>query len=585
MIPNIPSDNIANYIGSLWRGWSDERNVWLNRTTEVRQYLTAPDTTYTEVGSLPWKNKTCVPKLTQIYDNLLAQYVSALFPTDWFAFQGNTAKDQEKKSYTEAYLDAKLYQSGFKSLAREQLIPDWITYGVVCGGVHHVHEKTTSVVDGEEVTKYYGAKGFRVSPYDYVIDPRASSFEESPFIHRRVITIPELKKEMETITNIKYEEDVINNLVGTRGYIRDNEDSLKESNLTVDGFSSLREYFDSGYVEVLTYWGDFYDSSTDTMYYNQSIAVVDKMFILYNIANPMPNGKKPFSFSSWRPRPDNLYGQGALEQLVGMQYRIDHLENLKADVFDLIAHPPVVVTGDPTEDFEWEPGSVYYAGTEGGVSVLAPNAAALQSDMYIDKYMLWMEENAGAPKQSAGHRTPGEKTAFEVGVLDSGGKKMFVEKVGHFEDTFLRSFLENFYVLTATNFNMNDIIRVFNDDVGAYQIVEVTKEQVLADGTFMPQGSKHYERKGRVLQEAQQVLGVVASNPALAQHLSGMDVLATIEREMGLERQDWFQEFKAIVDQLDGQAVAQMHQKELQQMTGEGNANMQPTAEGATGTQ
>lgn len=573
MIPNFPTDNIANHIKALWRGWADERQEWLNRTTEVRQYLTAPDTTYTEVGSLPWKNKTCIPKITQIYDNLLAQYVSALFPTDWFAFQGHTKKDQDKRAYTEAYLQKKLEQSGFKELNREQLLPDWIVYGVACVGVHHVHETTTSLVDGEELTKYYGAKGFRVSPYDYVVDPKANSFKESPFIHRRVVTIPELKREMETITNIQYNENVIEKLVGARGYVRDNEDSLKESNLNVDGFSTLREYFDSGYVEVLTYWGDYYDASTGEMYYNQSIAIVDGMFVLYNVPNPMPNGNRPFNFSTWRPRPDNLYGQGPLEQLVGMQYRIDHLENLKADVYDLVAHPPVVVTGEPTEDFEWEPGSVYYAGTEGNVQVLAPNAAALSADMYIDRYMLWMEENAGAPKQAAGHRTPGEKTAFEVGVLDSGGKKMFVEKVSHYEDTLIKGFLENFYVLTASNFNMNDIIRVFNDEVGAYQIIEVSKEQVIADGTLLPSGSKHYERKARMLQEAQQVIGMVSSNPALAQHLSGMDVLSTIEREMGLERQAWFQEFKAVIDQLDGQAVAQMHQQELQQMTGGGQPN------------
>ena len=43
--------------------------------------------------------------------------------------------------------------------------------------------------------------------------------------------------------------------------------------------------------------------------------------------------------AGWRPRPDNLYAMGPLDNLVGMQYRIDHLENLKSDVFDQIAYP------------------------------------------------------------------------------------------------------------------------------------------------------------------------------------------------------------------------------------------------------
>jgi hypothetical protein len=76
-----------------------------------------------------------------------------------------------------------------------------------------------------------------------------------------------------------------------------------------------------------------------------------------NEENPSWLGKCPIFHAGWRERPDNLYAMGPLDNLVGMQYRIDHLENLKADVFDQIAYPILKIRGD-VEDFDFEPGLV-----------------------------------------------------------------------------------------------------------------------------------------------------------------------------------------------------------------------------------
>lgn len=46
-------------------------------------------------------------------------------------------------------------------------------------------------------------------------------------------------------------------------------------------------------------------------------------------------GKTSIVHAGWRYRPDNLWAMGPLDNIVGMQYRIDHLENLKADAMDL----------------------------------------------------------------------------------------------------------------------------------------------------------------------------------------------------------------------------------------------------------
>src|SRR6185503_20996216 len=89
-------------------------------------------------------------------------------------------------------------------------------------------------------------------------------------------------------------------------------------------------------------------------YRNHIITVVDRHKILNLKPSPSFFGRPPIYHAGWRIRQDNLWAMGPLDNLVGMQYRIDHLENLKADLFDLTAFPPLKVTGY-VEDFEWRP--------------------------------------------------------------------------------------------------------------------------------------------------------------------------------------------------------------------------------------
>src|SRR3546814_6463709 len=75
---------------------------------------------------------------------------------------------------------------------------------------------------------------------------------------------------------------------------------------------------------------------------------------------------------------------GPLDDLVGMQYRIDHLENAKADAFDLMIQPPLKIVGD-VEEFAWGPSAEIYCGEGGDVVELRSeeHTSELQSLMRI----------------------------------------------------------------------------------------------------------------------------------------------------------------------------------------------------------
>ena len=64
----IAQENIAKELAGLYNQWWIQRNSKEAEWRELRNYLFATDTTSTSNSTLPWKNKTTLPKLTQIRD-------------------------------------------------------------------------------------------------------------------------------------------------------------------------------------------------------------------------------------------------------------------------------------------------------------------------------------------------------------------------------------------------------------------------------------------------------------------------------------------------------------------------------------
>lgn len=132
---------------------------------------------------------------------------------------------------------------------------------------------------------------------------------------------------------------------------------------------------------------------------------------------------------------------GPLDNLVGMQYRIDHLENVKADAMDLAVMPPLVISGE-VEQFAWGPNAEIHIDENGSVTELARNVQwVIQADNAIDRLEMRMEQYAGAPREAMGIRTAGEKTAFEVQQLNNAAGRIFQEKTTTFEIELLEKVL------------------------------------------------------------------------------------------------------------------------------------------------
>ena len=225
-------NQLALSLVAMYNTWKLQRDGWEEEKKELRNYIFATDTTSTTNSSLPWKNKTTIPKITQIRDNLHANYMDALFPNDdWLIWEGDDIDSVavEKRKVLEQYTKNKALQSGLRETI-SQLLYDYIDYGNAFGEVIWVNETHIDPVTNEEVTTYMGPKALRISPFDMIFNPTATHFNKSVKFRRYIKSLGEVKKEMKVRTDLQFDEKVFKSLVDLRGYLSTfNREDLEKS--------------------------------------------------------------------------------------------------------------------------------------------------------------------------------------------------------------------------------------------------------------------------------------------------------------------------------------------------------------------
>ena len=563
----ISRETLPRQLAGLYETWRIQRMEKEAEWRELRNYLFATDTTKTTNSKLPWKNKTTLPKLTQIRDNLHANYMDALFPNDnWLKWEGYSldAVTGKKRLAIESYVKNKLRESKFRETV-SQLLFDYIDYGNVFAEVTYVNDVKIDMNTEEETILYRGPKLVRISPFDIIFNPTATSFKESPKFTRYLKSVGELKKDVEKRPDLNYDNAAFNKAMQTRSSISAfrMEDIHKAEAFLVDGFGTLQEYYQSNLIEILEFEGDIYDQVNDRLLENRIVTIIDRSYVIRNIENPSWLGRDSKHHVGWRERPDNLYAMGPLDNLVGMQYRVDHLENLKADALDLTIHPPIQITGD-VEPFVWGPNETIHVPEDGGVQPLNINSAAFQVNNEIGNLLQIMEEMAGAPREAMGIRSPGEKTAFEVQQLQNSAGRIFQHKVNKFEIEFLEPILNTMLEVSRRYADIAEITKVMDNDLGVVDFLSITKEDITAKGKLRPIGARHYAARAQLVQN---MLGLF--NGALGQyitpHISGKRLAALVEEYMGFEQYDFIQENAAIFEQAETQRLVQQVSQSLQE--------------------
>ena len=552
-------DDVATGVVEFWTKMEQERQRLVEKWDEVRSYVFATDTTATTANTSPWKNKTTRPKLTWIHDKLLSEYIRNLIPSDnFFRWMGSPRSNKMKAKAVEHLMTHKLRHPLVqfrKTMA--QCLDDFILFGNAFAGVEYVTITTKKISDGSTEIAFKGARPYRISPMDSAIEPTANSFQDSYFAHGVFKRYEKFFQEIDKNPGLYIKESVEKIKAAiSRNYGEGVLDYIKEKALKIDGVD-FQDAWASGNMHLIEYYGDIYDRKQGRFLPNQHVVVANKTWAIVIRPNDSYTGDKPVVHASWRKRPDNLWGMGPLENIIGLQYRIDHLENAKSDALDYCVYPIRKVTGDSTDlSYPLVPGAEWYVPAQGDVELIYPDPRVLMFESPINAYEREMEEYAGVPRETAGFRTPGEKTAFEVDQLLSHADQHFAEKLLQFESEFIEPLLNLLLELTVRNLTDYEMKSIPEEDMEGWSTL--SPSDLKQDGRLYPIGSKHFKHRETRLQKLQQLFTLGAQ--MAPSHIKPYNALKTIEEESSLEDYG----LVSFGGGLEEQAELQQKQKEIQ---------------------
>lgn len=562
----LEPDQLATRLTERWIQWELLRATKKADWEEVRRYVYATDTTKTSNSRLPWKNKTTIPKLCQIRDNLSANYTATLFPQrKWLIWEANEkdANSTRKRDAITNYMSWVIGQPSFKH-EMEKIILDYIDFGNCFATVEWTDERAEqpdTIQSG-----YIGPSIRRINPLDLNMNPTAENFPSAPKMVRSLVNMGELRELLGRLSSddnkVEYEElwDYLKNV---RAKITSFDgDLIQRDNLyKMDGFSSFRDYLQSDYAEVLTFYGDLYDPINDEFLKNHVITVVDRHKLINKKPNPSFFGHPPIFHAPWRKKQDNLWGMGPLDNLVGLQYRMDHVENMKADIFDLVTFPVLKIKGF-VEDFSWLPGEKIYVDGEGDVEMVVPDVQALQANFEIQNLERLMEEMAGAPKEAMGFRTPGEKTKYEVQRLENAASRVFQNKIKQFEEQIVEPLLNAMLELARRNLTGTTVIKVFDDEFKNASFQALTAQDITGIGRIKPVAARHFAEQADLIQN----ITNLTQSPLWATvqpHFSGIKMAKIVENVFNLEDYEVVTPYIALAEQADAQKQIHALQEQL----------------------
>lgn len=535
-------DYLATAIANKFVAWESARGRWYNNAKETLENLYATSTRDIFNQAKDTDNCTHIPKITQIRDMLITYYLDAMFSlpdyVDWEAYNEESL-DINTKDTLKALMAQMLHDSQFQPTIRE-LVEDYVDYGNAFTTVAMVNE--TLKLESGVANVYNGPKAVRLDPLNVFFDPLAISFEKTPKIIRTIKTLGELVAEAEELPeSAQVYKEALNRALEKRSRIRQavsttNAESIKNDICSIAGCGNWSQYYASDTVELLTFYGDLYDVERNKLYKNSKIVVMDRCSVL--LEEPIKN----FGFNcnifkaGWRDRKDNLWSMSPLDNIKGMQFMVDFLENKRADIFNYISNPMWVTKGDVEMPEYLYPGCHVGVDVDGDFRTISPDATALAADTYVDRYQILMEEMAGTPREAMGFRTPGEKTAFEVSQLNTAASRLFNEKTRKFEMEILEPLLTLMMRMYLSDPTRVTRVKMMNED-GVILFKEVNVQDMAVQGRFIATGSNTYTERARQAQTIMQLYNsAIPSDQLVFNYFNPKVIAKVIAHTTGLDK-------------------------------------------------
>ena len=536
---------------------------------EIDSYLHATDTSMLE-GGTNFDHKTHLPILSELHEDLIAIVYSTLFPHDdwlsWKGFEINAITKQIRQKVL-SYIKQCHSMNGF-NVEMRKVVDDLVRYGNCFGQGYYKNNSMESA--GGMISGYAGPATKRISPYDIAFNPVAKEFSKTPKIIRELLTMGDFYEFVSSASeeDCCISEEELSEIMKRRtGGNNDYSERYKEKQYIPAGFGSIDEYYTSGYIELLWFYGDIFNDTDGTFSKKRCVVVVDRDTVVIDKEELFPAIFK----GSWTPRPDNLWSQGPLDKVVGINYMINHRENSKNDAIDKFTYPDRAYVGDVEEIYDEVTGHTKYIMPEGGsVSDIRPDSTVLTFDNQIMMHRDLARTSARLPQQLAGFRTAGEKTATEVQSLNDGAFRGFINKAGQLEEDFIEPLVQAEIRIAKDNYS--SIIKVLEEDEdGILLTTQITEEDLSANGKLIPHGSKRFSRQLQQLQGLTQLANTQIGQ-MVAPHINTYNLAKTVEELYGFDKFGFVNKFASIDEQMEAEERSMLAQQEMVKQSSEPTA-------------
>lgn len=551
-------DSRAYHIAQLWTSmkYAPERVKWEEDIQEVAQFVYATDTTTTSSHHEDISHTTHRPKLAQLYDTLMANYQAVVMPDDhWFQFVADTPDSDSllQKKKLESFLRTRHTLSHFPQ-RMESALSHFLLTGNCIGEVRFTRE----IAQKEGSNPGYGYIGPEVVNHDprrVVWNTKAKDFRDSPIVIQSLYTKGDIARMVEDTTlSVEYREALQQSRAFRQALSSRDTKEFFEGEFA--GFGGVGGYFQGQVVEILTFYGDLYDEQTDTLHRGRRISIIDRCFVVEDVPLETWDGKPLIFHATWRKKAGTNLGMGPFENLLGMQYRINYLENRRADALDKQIWPDRLIKGIDATIQREDGGIDYHVFEQGDVRNLPLDTSVLTAKVDIQELEAAMELFAGAPREAMGVRSAGEKTKFEVSQLQNASGRLFQSKISSFEREFLEPILNAEIEVCKDEIDSVMSILVDIDDELIWE--QIGKADFKITGRLVPKGATHYAKQAQLVQELQAFHNVLAMDQELQVHFPANKLAEQWNQLLGFGGHEGvYEKFGRIAERVE---LAQMQQ-------------------------
>lgn len=543
-IKNLTSEEakqIASTVSKKFQEFKQARSLKEQKWNEcIKAYLNQHN--FNIEDNRKWRSKIYIPLCYEAVTNIYSNLKRSLFPTDssFFAVDATTEDASYHTNVIKSWLLHQLDEMNFitkfgkflkqlvvignsaaviywKTVSRKVrekvVIPELDENGVQIG------EKTTMQL--VERVVYDGPEFETINMLDVVFDPAALNWEDGMVIHRVYRTFDQIKA-----------NPVYKNIDGLRNPTEITKDRYLNDSETAFNFGDSMDK-KSSLIKLYSAYGDF--KVGDEIYYDHIAVVANDEYLIRFEPNPYP--AKPFIFCVYESIPNEVYGTGAIEPGLGIQYLVNTFSNQKADVLSLLINGMWAYVDDgiiDPEEIVAKPGALIPVKDVANIRPLVPDTNVVLSYNEISQLKAEFQEITGATKYfTGGPNLDFSKTATEINALQNAGIMRFSEVIQNIEINALARVVKLVFLYNGL---FNTLAGEVNADVDGYQnFIKNAQEMLNSNYRFRIIGSNSTISKEIKLSKLTEFLKMITGNPTFASQINVMALVKQLYRELGFK--------------------------------------------------